>query len=517
MSFFSEQVARVEHLHTLLGDAATAADLVPVTARLSDEGVLDLIRESSALIDAITNVRAVAAGVAATRSTRDLGHDGLAQRRGHRTPASLIQDLTGSTRGDAAKHLRVGQSLLESSLPPQTPPETDTTTPDVQAAAAPVTAVTVWHAGLDEALMTGTITTDQHDAISRGLGTPPTDTNNGPGVEATTDDATPTDDALSAAELSTRWSDAATRLVAEAAHRTVEELGRHARTIRDLLDPAGAQTRFNERFEHRSFRLWTDPDGARRASIIFDPHGGAWMQTILDTALRPRRGGPRFVDPAEKDHAEHLAADPRTNEQLQYDLIIDVLRAGTLADPETVFGTRQAGLRIVITDTARAADHAGHPAVALVEDDQQTLPAWLAATHACDTGTIDCTLDDHGNPLNLGRETRLFTPKQKIALALRDGGCRWHNCDRPASYCESHHIDPYSQGGRTDIDRGISLCRYHHMTLHNGHWHITRRGRGDFTLHPPGRGTPIVLEPRLSLTYAWTGIDPPPQHFRPAI
>ena len=80
------------------------------------------------------------------------------------------------------------------------------------------------------------------------------------------------------------------------------------------------------------------------AHIVFDDLGGTWLQTILDSALRPRRGGPRFVDPTEKARAEDLVTDPRTNDQLAYDLLLDVMRAGALADPAMVFGTKQAGV-----------------------------------------------------------------------------------------------------------------------------------------------------------------------------
>src|SRR5690606_28264381 len=131
----------------------------------------------------------------------------------------------------------------------------------------------------------------------------------------------------------------------------------------------------------------------------------------------------------------------------------------------------------------------------------------------CDSGTAPISVDARGNPLNVGREQRLFTSKQRTALALRDGGCRWHGCDRPASYCESHHIDHYSEGGRTDIDRGILLCRFHHMALHNGGSWIKRDGKGDFVLHHRS-GRSVVLKPRLALSYAWAGVDPPSRRFR---
>lgn len=157
-----------------------------------------------------------------------------------------------------------------------------------------------------------------------------------------------------------------------------------------------------------------------------------------------------------------------------------------------------------------------HGTPTVLEDDGSSMPEWLGSTRSCDAGRVQVTVDDSGRPLDVGREQRLFTSRQRVALALRDSGCRWRGCDRPASYCEAHHIDEWAaHGGRTDVDRGILLCRYHHMTLHNGGWRITRDGLGDFTLHPPGDTRPIQLRPRLIHRYLW-GVDPPPKRFRPA-
>ncbi|PRB04039.1 hypothetical protein CQ044_12855 [Microbacterium sp. MYb64] len=203
--------------------------------------------------------------------------------------------------------------------------------------------------------------------------------------------------------------------------------------------------------------------------------------------------------------------DPRTNDQLSYDLLLDLIRAGALADPAAVFGTRQAGVRLV----QQIADGAPNR-VAVTEDGLTALPAAVVERRICDTGTIPVTADASGNPLDVGRESRLFTPKQRIALAIRDGGCRWTGCDRPASYCEAHHIDEWARdNGRTDIDRGILLCRFHHMQLHHGQWHITRHRKDDFVLHHPD-GEQSVLHKRLPLRYAWGDIDPPPKRFHPA-
>jgi hypothetical protein len=85
----------------------------------------------------------------------------------------------------------------------------------------------------------------------------------------------------------------------------------------------------------------------------------------------------------------------------------------------------------------------------------------------------------------VGREQRLFTARQRIALAARDGGCRWPGCDRPPSWTEAHHIRHWKRDhGPTDIVNGILLCRHHHLLLHDNGWEITRTG-SDYWLVPP--------------------------------
>ncbi|WP_223171052.1 HNH endonuclease signature motif containing protein [Microbacterium sp. NIBRBAC000506063] len=404
--------------------------------------------------------------------------------------------------------MRVGEALLADAAP-----QADALAGEAATAAPPSTP---WHAPLGRAVLEGALTSAQHDAIRRGLGEPPEQPGDGEqGADAAdVRDGGPDRDSENAA-VREMWTLAAEQLLTEAPHRTVEELRAAAKAVRDRLDPKGAEERFRKQLARRSFRVWTDREGVHHGHFVFDDEAMLWVRTLIDSALRPRRGGPRFVDSAEAARAQDLVDDPRTNDQLTYDLMIDVLRAGTLAESENVFGTRQAGVRIVrVVDTDEDGNDQPAP-TAHSEDGIISLPGAVAERHICNSGTTTVTVDAFGNPLDVGREQRLFTPRQRIALAIRDGGCRWKGCDRPASYCEAHHIDPYSEGGRTDIDRGILLCRFHHMQLHHGGWRITRDGKGDFILqHPDGSGT--VLHPQLALGYAWAGIDPPPRRFRPA-
>ncbi|HKT55889.1 MAG TPA: DUF222 domain-containing protein, partial [Microbacterium sp.] len=386
---------QVRVLVGLLGEVAVA-DAAPVIVGLGDESVVGVITAATDAIRELEALRVLATGVAARRSGRDAGHGGLAQRLGHRNAVSLVQDLTGVSKAQAGRVTRLGQALVETALPDvgdatrpdvERPPNVDGgPAPDPGADAgrdAPAEGVPVrpWHACLGDAFTTGRISVDQQSAIRRGLGDPP--------APAGTPGQPPSPDA----DMLAAWALAAQQLIDEASRRTVEDLAAAARIIRDRLDPDGAARRFRERFEARSFRVWTDTDGIRHGSVRFDDTGAAWATAILDAALRPRRGGPRFVDPAEHTAAEQLAADPRTNEQLAYDLLLDLLHSGAVADAAHVFGTRQAGIRIIITQTAHDDASAGKPAVAVIEDTRTTVPAAFAAQHACDTGHIACTLD----------------------------------------------------------------------------------------------------------------------------
>ena len=215
---------------------------------------------------------------------------------------------------------------------------------------------------------------------------------------------------------------------------------------------------------------------------------------LLQAALRPRRG-PRFGGSDAAEKAREVEADDRTNEQLQYDTIIAVLRAGADADPHQAFGDRQPGVRMLVESAAiTALDGRGEMRVTGVghlEDGGYALPGGVVEARLCDAGAIPVIWDPNGRPLDVGRELRLFSRKQRIAIAARDGGCVWPSCSAPISQCEYHHIDHWwDQHGRTDVDDGVPLCRNCHLRLHNQRWRITRHrdpasSADRYWLHPP--------------------------------
>jgi hypothetical protein len=125
-------------------------------------------------------------------------------------------------------------------------------------------------------------------------------------------------------------------------------------------------------------------------------------------------------------------------------------------------------------------------------DNGGTVGPAVARRIACDAGIIPTVLGGNGQPLDVGRERRLFTGRLRGALVLRDNGCAFPDCDRPPRWCDGHHVIPWQSGGRTSLDNGVLLCGFHHREIHQpDSWtvHIATDGLPTFT--PPPHIDPL--------------------------
>jgi len=95
---------------------------------------------------------------------------------------------------------------------------------------------------------------------------------------------------------------------------------------------------------------------------------------------------------------------------------------------------------------------------------------------ACDCAAGRVLTHGSSLPLDVGRRTRLISTALLRALTVRDRGCRYRGCHRPASWCDAHHIVAWHKGGATDLDNLVLLCRAHHTYSHrNEHeMHVER-------------------------------------------
>ena len=111
-----------------------------------------------------------------------------------------------------------------------------------------------------------------------------------------------------------------------------------------------------------------------------------------------------------------------------------------------------------------------------------TISAEEARRLACSAGLIPMVLDGRGQPLDVGRTSRLHRPHQRRAIRLRDRTCRAEGCTIPAAWTEIHHRRPWSEGGRTDVDDGVCLCSHHHHRVHDRRYEATWLPSGDVRL-----------------------------------
>ncbi len=124
---------------------------------------------------------------------------------------------------------------------------------------------------------------------------------------------------------------------------------------------------------------------------------------------------------------------------------------------------------------------AGHPGVS---EDGVTIPGVDLATMACDSVLSRVLLAD-GQVLEFGRDVYAVPPGLYRAVVVRDGGCRWPDCDRAARYCQAHHVQPWWAGGTTSIDNIALLCGRHHRKLHGAGWHAKLLPDATFELTDP--------------------------------
>jgi hypothetical protein len=277
----------------------------------------------------------------------------------------------------------------------------------------------------------------------------------------------------------------AQRLIADARGVGADRLAVQAREERDAADEAGIAQRKRERRERRYLKLLPQWDGMTKVIGLLDPESAALVSDAFDRITSPRRNGPRFVDPIEKTREEAIVADPRTTDQLVHDAFVEIVAVAGRADEGTVFGIRAPAVRVHVRGEALAR----REGFGRIEGQPDAVSIATVERHTCEGGVLPIGFDTDGQVVNVGRGQRLFTRRQRIGMAARDGGCRFPGCDRPPGWTEAHHIDEFLRHhGRTDIADGILLCRFHHMLVHNQGWRVIRERADYFAVPPPSPG-----------------------------
>ncbi len=220
------------------------------------------------------------------------------------------------------------------------------------------------------------------------------------------------------------------------------------------LDPDGAALDDEDAVRARELSLARGPDGMTMIRGRLDAEGAAVLRCALDPFTAP---APSTAD----------GPDPRSPARRQADGLIELARRALTAGdlPET------GGQRPQVTVTL----------------DWETLRTRLGAAElgwggpvtpesarriACDAQLIPVLLGTAGQPLDVGRASHTIPVGIRRALVARDRGCAFPGCDRPAAWCDGHHIEHWADGGPTAITNLVLLCGHHHRTIHHHDWQV---------------------------------------------
>ena len=240
---------------------------------------------------------------------------------------------------------------------------------------------------------------------------------------------------------------------------TASQLQRAAGAYRQLpKEQAGGQ-------QEREFLnyQWRD-DGALALRGCLAAEDGALVLSALDAgreALWERRSAEAVAaDPG----ASGAAESPRPSNAEALVAMADL----ALANPEREQAGGERYQVVVHVDAQTLAEDADGRCEL---GDGHRLAAETARRLSCDASIVKL-LEGNGEPLALGRKQRTISPALRRALAARDRGCRFPGCAN-TRFVDGHHLEHWSQGGETNLENLLSLCRRHHRLVHERGYTVT--------------------------------------------
>ena len=238
------------------------------------------------------------------------------------------------------------------------------------------------------------------------------------------------------------------------------------------IDPSERQRRAREA------KLWVDKDSGLGMLLAKLPATRfAHIRQAIDTRYMQqlRRDGASSQDPDEV----------RTPKQRLADVVFELLTnrdaaTGEFID-ETVGVKAKASTQLILVAPLGVVDGTNPDGQCKIIG-VGPVPRQILATLTSDTELAGMIFDRAGRPLWLGRKQRLANAPQRLAVAIRDGGC--FECGAPMHQCELHHIKEWHRdGGPTDIGNLVAVCRRHHKWVETENLVVQKTPHG-YQTHP---------------------------------
>ena len=262
----------------------------------------------------------------------------------------------------------------------------------------------------------------------------------------------------------------------------------------EVADPEGADAARERRHGRRG--LWLSPtfDDMVAVNGLLEPEAGHIVLAALEPLARPadaddsRSGGQRQADALAELARRALEGGwlPKAG-GVRPQLLVTVDLDSLLGHPGGIGGEMGWAGPLEAEACRRLACDGAVTRVLVTRDPTSTVEGLQGRLRAAMTLLPPTLGGAPSQPLDVGRTTRVVQPAQRSALAVRDGGCVFPDCDRPLAWCEAHHLRHWVDGGSTDLSNLALLCRAHHRAVHEGGWRLIRGPDGRFSATPPHR------------------------------
>nr|WP_052478685.1 HNH endonuclease signature motif containing protein [Kibdelosporangium sp. MJ126-NF4] len=239
-------------------------------------------------------------------------------------------------------------------------------------------------------------------------------------------------------------------MVERAAEDDPNALARYGeRWVRDLVDPDGKPPHDDEpQRPERELRWHVFRDGRMEFKGRLDAESAALFEAVL----------------APFDKRE--AGDTRGFAERSGDAFADVLqKAANCPDLPAHNGYKtEVAFTISMEELSRSVDERVLPGTHLTARDARRI--------ACDTHILPVVMGGDSQPLDVAVPAYVVPAHIRRGLVLRDRGCAFPACDRPASVSHSHHVRSWLQGGPTALGNLVLLCSQHHRLIHRSEWSV---------------------------------------------
>ncbi len=119
------------------------------------------------------------------------------------------------------------------------------------------------------------------------------------------------------------------------------------------------------------------------------------------------------------------------------------------------------------------------------KEGRSALPIETVKRLCCDCHAVVLTENEKGEPLSIGRKSRIVPKGIERAVRARDNNrCRFPGCHH-RRFLDCHHVEHWSNNGETSLDNLMLLCTKHHTLVHEGGFRIETDYQDDWYFQRP--------------------------------